>query len=250
MGTLAKQFFDRANALGGLRAKIRLATLSRITSTEAETLTETPEVVARLERAMMTVSQEFERRQPRAEVSLAARTGDVAVATLQRHVSTFLELMSQRSLFLGDVPTTIRRITEAAALTLDVARVSVWLVDKGVTKIVCANLFERNRSAHSAGIELHAKDFAPYFHALSEQKTIAAHDAHTDPRTSCFSASYLGPLGIASMLDVPIWVSQELVGVVCHEHIGPPRMWNRDEENFAYLMANFVALAMERRASQ
>jgi GAF domain-containing protein len=45
---------------------------------------------------------------------------------------------------------------------------------------------------------------------------------------------------------VPIWVGRVMVGVVCHEHVGPKRMWTKDEETFAYLMSNFVALAIER----
>jgi GAF domain-containing protein len=48
------------------------------------------------------------------------------------------------------------------------------------------------------------------------------------------------------MLDVPIWVGQRMVGVICHEHVGPSRTWNSDEETFSYLMSNFVALALER----
>ena len=83
--------------------------------------------------------------------------------------------------------------------------------------------------------------------ALKEERTIAAHDAHTDPRTSCFSQGYLGPLGIGALLDVPIWVDGRMWGVVCHEHVGPARKWTVDEERFGYLMANFVALALERR---
>jgi hypothetical protein len=252
MGAIAKEFFDKAGALGGLRAKIRLATLARVTSFEATTLDETPEVIASLKRAFETVKSEFGPQtglRDAVEQTLVARSGDAALGTLRKHVDTFLELMTQRSLFLGDAQTTFRRITESAALALDVARVSVWLVDPGVTKIVCADLFERAKSSHTAGLELFAKDFAPYFTALKEQRTIAAHDAHTDPRTSCFSLGYLTPLGINSMLDVPIWVNQDMVGVVCHEHVGPKRIWNRDEEQFAYLMANFAALAMERGTS-
>jgi GAF domain-containing protein len=248
MGALAKEFFDKASALGGLRAKIRLATLARVTSAEAATLDETPEVVQALERALETVKGEFgpQPGKPQANDGLVARTGDIALGTLRKHVDTFLELMTQRSLFLGDAHTTFQRITEGAAVAIDVARVSVWLVDKKVSKIVCADLFERPKSTHTSGVELFASDFAPYFTALKEQKTIAAHDAHKDPRTSCFSLSYLTPLGINSMLDVPIWVNQEMVGVVCHEHVGPRRIWNHDEEQFAYLMANFASLAMER----
>jgi hypothetical protein len=39
-----------------------------------------------------------------------------------------------------------------------------------------------------------------------------------------------------------------MVGVICHEHRGVKRTWNSDEETFAYLMSNFVALSLERNA--
>jgi GAF domain-containing protein len=61
---------------------------------------------------------------------------------------------------------------------------------------------------------------------------------------------YLQPLGISSMLDVPILHEQKMVGVICHEHVGPRRTWNSDEENFAYLMSNFVALALEKKGTR
>ena len=251
MGSRARKYFEKAASLGGLRAKIRLASLSRITSTEAESLAETPEVIARLERAMATVEEEFGHPEvandQRPLHALTARAADTAAPMLRRHIGTFLELMSQRSLFFGDPITAYRRITEAAASTLEVARAGIWLVDKGITRIVCADVFERERAVHSEGDELSGEDFAPYFNALREERTIAAHDAHTDPRTSCFTVSYFRPQGITSTLDVPIWVNHVMVGVVCHEHIGPKRTWNSDEENFAYLMANIAALAMEHR---
>lgn len=106
--------------------------------------------------------------------------------------------------------------------------------------------FERDKTRHTSGTELFARDFMPYFRALRGERTIAAHDAHQDPRTSCFSKIYLEPLGINSLLDVPIWLGRRMVGVVCHEHVGPKRLWTKDEETFAYLMSNFVTLALER----
>src|SRR5690606_38934536 len=240
MGTRARELFEQANAIGGIRGKIRLATLARITSTEADTIVETPELIERLERGLQTIRAEYGKAAGPDE--LRDGIGDQVVDSLRMHVSTILELLSQRGLFIGDSKATFARITEAAAAVLRVARVSVWLGDRGVTKLVCADLFERSSARHSTGAELHASDHAPYFVALREQRTIAAHDAHGDPRTSCLSLRYLGPLGITSMLDVPIWVNQEMVGVICHEHIGPARTWTGDDESFAYIMANLVAL--------
>jgi GAF domain-containing protein len=224
---------------------MRLASLARVTSTEAVTGDDSAELLTRLEGAMNQVRAEFTRGE--GERVLAAGSGEAAV--LRSQLQIFLDLMTQRGLFLSDVGATIRRINEAAASTLRVARVSIWFLDDKRTKIICKDLFEQAQRRHSSGTELFAKDFPAYFRALETERTIAAHDAHTDPRTSCFSTVYLTPLGINSMLDVPIWHGQKMVGVVCHEHVGPRRTWNKDDETFAYLMAGFVALALEQAAA-
>lgn len=238
--------------MGGLVAKMRLASLAQLTSTEAASVDDTPEVVGRLERAMTRLRDEF----PSAGAPRSgAQPGAIAQSTpsadqtraLRRHLSTYVDLMTQRSLFVGDVSATVRRVNEAACSAIDVARVSVWFLDDKRTKITCADLFERSNGQHSSGVVLFAADFEPYFSALETERTIAAHDAHRDPRTACFAEGYLTQLSISSMLDVPIWAHGKMVGVVCHEHVGPARTWNGDEETFAYLMSSFVALALERR---
>jgi hypothetical protein len=247
MGKQAVRLFDKAGSQYGLMGKVRLASLARITSTEAESMDDTPELVQRLELAYTKLATESDRREPTgASPSEALQPARDAAPLLRRQLATFVELMAQRSVLLGDLTTTMRRITESASGTLDVERVSLWFLDDAHTKIVCRDLFVRKTRDHAHGTELFAKDFPPYFRALKTERTIAAHDAHVDPRTSCFSQVYLTPLGIASMLDVPIWVQGKMVGVVCHEHVGPKRRWDSDEETFAYLMSSFVALALER----
>ena len=106
----------------------------------------------------------------------------------------------------------------------------------------------RTAARHSSGTVLKATDFAPYFNALNGERTIAADDANTDPRTSCFSEVYLKPLGIGALLDVPIWADRTMVGVICHEHVGPARRWSSDDETFAYVLASLVALTLEQHA--
>ena len=145
------------------------------------------------------------------------------------------------------------RITHAAAETLEVERASVWLYNGDRSAICCADLYELSRRCHSGGVELRAESYPSYFQALETERTIAAHDARADPRTREFTASYLEPLGITSMLDAPIRVGGRMVGVVCHEHVGPPRQWRADEQTFAGSVADAVSLALEeseRRRTQ
>lgn len=249
MGKRILSLFEEADKLGGLVARMRLASTAQITSTEAATLEDKPEVVARVQKALDGLRGDFENG-PRTAASAGAiapaKGGDAQTRVLRRHLRTYVDLMAQRALFVGDVQSTVRRIDEAACTALMVQRVSIWFLDDAGQKITCADLFDRGTGQHTSGTELFAKDFAPYFKALQTERTIAANDAHTDPRTACFSSVYLKPLGINSMLDVPIWIDKKMVGVVCHEHVGPARVWDSDEETFAYLMSSFVALSLER----
>jgi hypothetical protein len=261
MGSRAQSCFDEANRLGGLVAKLRLASIAQVTSTEATARQDTPELTAKLEAGLVTVRAEFKVVKAGPAPSKSQEIGVWAAVAqeneaLRRHLSTVADLFSQRSLFLGDVTATARRMTEAAAYALSVERVSIWFLDDARSKIVCADLFERGKATHSSGVELFAKDFAPYFEALAKERTIAADDANQDPRTKCFSASYLTPLNIGAMLDVPIWTARRkasagdrrMVGVVCCEHVGGPRNWSRDDETFAYLLSTLIAMTLEQSA--
>jgi GAF domain-containing protein len=155
-------------------------------------------------------------------------------------------LMRLDALTRGDINAALAQVSELATELLGVERASIWRFDKHRLSIECLNLYEARSRRHSNGT-LISEDQAPrYFSALEKERCIAAGDALTDPRTSEFADWYLSPLGIGAMLDVPIWVGNRMVGVICHEHVGAARVWSGDEERFAYLMAHCVALALER----
>ncbi|MGQ9673447.1 MAG: PAS domain S-box protein, partial [Candidatus Aminicenantales bacterium] len=136
-------------------------------------------------------------------------------------------------------------ITEIDARTLDVDRVSIWLFEPGHKSIVCQDLFLKKESRHEQGLTLQAKDYPRYFQALEESRVVAADDVLSDIRTSEFSETYLKPLGISSMMDVPVRRHGRLIGIVCHEHTGPTRTWTVDEQNFAISISDIVAVTLE-----
>jgi signal transduction histidine kinase len=137
-----------------------------------------------------------------------------------------------------------RRACELAASAVGVERVSIWLFVDNNTAIRCANLYELAKHEHSEGAILHVADFPAYFAALRTRKAIPAEMAATDPRTAELADAYLRPLGITSMLDAGIRLNGELVGVVCHECVGPPREWTTEMRDFAGSIADLIALKM------
>ena len=161
------------------------------------------------------------------------------------HRKALAELTHSDALRRGDVAAALELVTEVASQVLKVERASVWRFQEEGHVLECVNLFERTARKHSRGEALVEASFPRYFGALAEERTIAAHDAHSDHRTSEFSAPYLTPHGITSMLDAPVFVRGRMIGVVCHEHVGVPRRWQRWEELVAGSVADFVALALE-----
>jgi len=162
-------------------------------------------------------------------------------------------LLTLSALDVADFDERLRQILRVDAHTLDVERVSAWWLRTEPKAIGLDALYRRSTAAFEGGTTLLASDFPRYFEALETGSVISAGDAHTDSRTREFSAGYLRPNDIGSMLDVPIYVRGELVGVVCHEHVGGPREWSVDEQQFAMSIAQMVSLAIlgrERRGAE
>ena len=109
----------------------------------------------------------------------------------------------------------------------------------------CLDLYQKSQGCHTSGREIGAANYPAYFQALATKCTIAAHDARTDGRTQEFSESYLTPNGITSILNAPVWLNGQMVGIVCHEHTNSQRQWTPIEENFVEAIATLVALTIE-----
>ena len=172
----------------------------------------------------------------------------------QRQNKMLMEMAKSKELYQGVLHDSLRIITEAVARTFEVQMVSVWLFMENRSIIRCIDMYELSTDKHSQGMELKAADYPAYFKALAEEELIAAHDARNDPRTREFSDSYLAPFGITSMLDVPIRLKGQIIGIVCYEHVGQARKWTLAEQNFARAPADYISLAMEaekrRRAEE
>ncbi len=156
-----------------------------------------------------------------------------------------IRLMKLDALTRGDLDAALLQLSELATELLRVERASVWRFDHARASIECLDLFEATPRRHSKGVVIGRERAPRYFEALSQERCIAASNARSDPRTNEFAPWYLGPLGIGAMLDAPVFVRGEMVGVVCHEHVGPARPWEFWEELVAGTVADFVALLSE-----
>ncbi len=178
-------------------------------------------------------------------------------ATSRRLLSqsaVLLELAKSEALAQSDFAGFGRLAIEASAATLGVERVGIWLFDDQRSVLRCADLYQLSLDRHSEGVVLQADRYPRYFAALERGRVVAAHDARSDADTAEFTEGYLRPNSITSMMDAPVRKAGAVVGVVCHEHVGPPRIWASEEQEFAASVADLLSLALEaaerRRAEQ
>jgi signal transduction histidine kinase len=158
----------------------------------------------------------------------------------------------------ADVDAMLRDVTRVVADTLLVDRTSVWRFARGQTTLTCRQSFDRRGDGVQAATELSRDRHLAYFEALEGSDAIDAHDARTDPRTQPLADEYLIPLGISSLLDVPIGGHGRAQGALCCEHVGGLRRWTADEQTFLVAVSNLVSAlvaqidrqAMERQLQQ
>jgi len=164
---------------------------------------------------------------------------------VQIHRDVLLELACSDKSDLGK---TLRKICSLSAATLEVARVSYWSLQENNSAIGCEVLYLRTAEScdeQFKGTRLSFSDCPAYFEALANKRPIVADRVLRHPVTNGLAENYLKPLGISSMFDAPVWVSGEVVGVLCHEHTGPPRDWSAEEIDFVSALASMVSLALE-----
>lgn len=139
----------------------------------------------------------------------------------------------------------VKIITRSASKILNPDRCSVWLFSNDKSSIVTDSVYTAKNDNYLDGMELKEIDFPSYFNGLFTQEIIFAPDATQNTYTSCFTDVYLNPLGIRSMLDIPIINSGEVIGVLCNEYFNSVEVIPNNTVNFARSIADIIALYYE-----
>lgn len=140
-----------------------------------------------------------------------------------------------------------RLIIDSCCEGLRLTRAGIWLLDNDSSHIRCQLLIDKGNDLDRESLTLSRQEFPNYFAALDCERSITADDAYTHSATFEFAQLYLKPLGISSMLDVPIRHRGQMIGIICCEHQGPARQWQADEVVFASSMADLYGRAVSAK---
>ena len=161
--------------------------------------------------------------------------------TRQAYTAVTLRLARERVTDARPLRDVLRDVTAVAATALQVKRVSVWFFVDEPRSIRCDYLHQPDRGEIYEGAILLACDFPVYFTRLESSRVVRFVDRDGDPMSEEFRGSYLAPLGITAMLDAPIFQGGDIIGIVCHEHVGSVREWTEPDCEFAASVGDIVA---------
>jgi signal transduction histidine kinase len=158
-------------------------------------------------------------------------------------VLSLLELSRSAS---RDWSSSLRRLVQFDAEVIHVERVSFWSVSDRPSAIYCEVGYVARLRSFELGATVLETDAPEYFTAMREAPLVVMADVASDPRCRGLRA-YCAARGISSMLDVGVYWCGQLAGILCHEHVGPPRRWTPHEEQFAAAVGQAVATGLAER---
>ncbi|MBA3970832.1 MAG: ATP-binding protein [Bacteroidetes bacterium] len=159
-------------------------------------------------------------------------------------------LSKSRKIRDGKLADAINEILQIASRAVNTERVNAWLFDIDHSKIECIGNYESSANKMVKQQSLTRIEMPSYFRLFETEMIIITSDAMNDPVTEELRETYLKPNRIHSLMDIPIRVEGEIIGVVCFEHCDTPRVWNIQEQKFGLVIAQMLSLALETSAKQ
>lgn len=132
--------------------------------------------------------------------------------------------------------------------TLKIERMSVWIFNERRDAIISMGEYDTRTKKLQKEKILLKKDFPNYFYALEKNKIILAPEIYEDSKTMELSESYSKPNNIVSLMDIPMRMMGQLIGVMCFEKTGDEiRHFSEKEQTFAFGLAVVFASNLEAR---
>ena len=159
-----------------------------------------------------------------------------------------LDSLSQKHFLKRDyVDTMMQDIAKRVILSLRIERMSVWLFNPEKTALISMGEYDNRTKVFSKNSVLNKANFPVYFNALEENKIILAEDIYSHPFTKEFNEVYSKLFNVSSLLDIPLRISGELIGVMCYEKTEKIKKFTAEEISFCLSISFVFASNLEAR---
>ena len=175
------------------------------------------------------------------------RERDEAAHRQSRRSLAQQKALNELSTLNAEASAVLRRTTEVAAQTTGTGRVALWLLDEDGHEMRCHDLYELEGAVHRSDVAFRADAMADTVEMLGHQRVLVTSDVLNKPLSERVGLDvYHARNGVRAVLTAPVRRGGRVVGFVAFEHLGAPRVWTLDEQDFAGAIGDLVALTLER----
>lgn len=167
-----------------------------------------------------------------------------------KKILTLENLSKSQKIRDGQINEAIYEILESSSRSINVTRVNAWIFNNEKTEIQCIGNYDAREHKLIPQSSLPCINMPQYFKAFEKEKIILSSDALNDQKIIELRDNYLIPLNIQSLMDIPIRIEGEIIGVVCFENIGFPREWAFQEQNYGLVVSQMLSLTIESHNKQ
>lgn len=147
-----------------------------------------------------------------------------------------------------DIDNLMIEFAERVLTTLRLERMSVWLFNEDKTEIVSIGEYDLPTHTFNKNSHLEKEKYPCYFRAINENEIVLVENVHTHPQTIELDQDYSVPYNVISLMDIPMRLEGELIGVMCFEKTGTiERVFSKKEQIFALSIAIVFTSNLEAR---
>lgn len=166
---------------------------------------------------------------------------------LLSHQDALMRLIQSEHIGSGDWQAALEELMRTSAKVLDADRSSVWLLDRNGPTLECVEVYEQTRAKDPVGQQLEAEQSTLYLAEHLQEQLVGSGGVDGDSPTCALMQPYSRRFNHTSLLSMPIFLTGQLAGVVCHERVGAVREWCTEETRFAMSIGSLVPLVYETK---
>lgn len=147
-----------------------------------------------------------------------------------------------------DIDALMLACAQKASQLFEIERVNAWLLNKNKDAIISIGEYDTRTKKFNKNTVIPSKDCPNYFKSIIKNKIILVENVYTNSVTSELTDNYLRPNNIISLMDIPLRMNGELIGVLCLEKTGnTERVFSKDEQTFALGLGFLISSSLEAR---
>jgi signal transduction histidine kinase/ActR/RegA family two-component response regulator len=165
---------------------------------------------------------------------------------LVRQQRALREVMHQPAVREGTLIQAMRALSQRLCQDIDASRVAINLLDPHQDAIAFSDVYIAATGQHERLLEVQNLGRIKDIRDAHIDAAVAIRDAQNDPRLAEMTASHVRPLGVLSLMQIPIVLNGAGIGRINISETRAMRDWTQSEMMFASAVAQVVAMVVER----